>query len=325
VSPILSIENLTTSFVVKGRRAIALRGVSFAIDEGESIALVGESGSGKSVTALSVLGLLPANARVESGSITFEGAELLGATKDRLRRVRGRRLAIVFQDSTTSLNPVLTVGKQLGESIETHLRLFGRDATRRAVTLLEDVGVTEAATRLRQYPHQLSGGLRQRAAIAIALAGDPSLLIADEPTTALDVTTQAQVLDVLRRERTRRGMALLLITHDLGIVAGLTDRTLVMYGGRIVESGETRELFAAPRHPYTHALVTSIPRLDSPTMSRLPTIPGAPPAIWDIPEGCAFAPRCSAAIDICRTTEPSLEEIVVDHRAACWRPRRDTA
>ena len=319
MTALLSVRGLTTMFSSGQGRVQAVRGVSFDLSAGETLGLVGESGCGKSATALSILRLLPPAGRIVGGRIQLDGMDLVTAPLSVLRRVRGRRIGIVFQDSMTSLNPLLTVGRQITESLETHLGIRGREANRRAADLLEEVGVPDPARRLGQFPHQLSGGLRQRVAVAIALAPNPDVLIADEPTTALDVTIQAQLLDLLGREQKERKMALLLITHDLGVVAGITDRLAVMYAGRIVEEGPTDRLFADPRHPYTLGLLGSIPRIDREVAERLPSIPGTPPPMWDIPAGCPFRPRCPFAFETCAVQDPPLE--VVDsegHAAACW-------
>jgi oligopeptide/dipeptide ABC transporter ATP-binding protein len=283
---------------------------------------VGESGSGKTVTALSVVGLLPSMARVASGTVELDGRHLTGMSRRELRRVRGRRIGIVFQDSMTSLNPVVSVGIQITESLETHLGLGGRDARARALELLEEVGVPEPGERLKQFPHQLSGGLRQRVAVAMALAADPGVLIADEPTTALDVTIQAQLLELLKRRQAERQMALILITHDLGVVAGTCDRVAVMYAGRIVEEGPTEAVLTAPRHPYTLGLLRSVPRLDAEVLDRLPSIAGAPPAPGAIPDGCPFRPRCSFAFERCEIDPPLRPAGAEGQAAACWADLR---
>jgi oligopeptide transport system ATP-binding protein len=316
--PLLAVEGLETSFVASEGVVHAVRGVSFALEPGETLALVGESGSGKSVTALSLIRLLPPNGRIVGGSVLLEGDEVLTASSRELRRIRGRRIAMVFQDSMTSLNPLLTVGRQLTESLEAHLGLDRGEARRKAVSLLQEVGVPEPGERLRQYPHQLSGGLRQRVAVAVALAPNPAVLIADEPTTALDVTIQAQLLDLLKRERDERGMALLLITHDLGVVAGMADRVAVMYAGRIVEHGPTDEVFERPRHPYTRGLLESVPRIDADVGERLRSIPGTPPPVWALPAGCPFRPRCDLAMPRCAEADPPLDRVDTEHEAACW-------
>jgi oligopeptide transport system ATP-binding protein len=303
----------------------AVRGVSFSLAPGETLALVGESGCGKSVTALSIIGLLPPNGRIVGGRVELDGDDLVQASRTALRRIRGKRVAMVFQDSMTSLNPLITVGRQITESLNVHLGISGREARRRAAALLEEVGVPEPEKRLKQYPHQLSGGLRQRVAVAIAIAPDPAVLIADEPTTALDVTVQAQLLELLKREQEERGMALLLITHDLGVVAGMTDRLCVMYAGRIVEQGPTETVFGDPRHPYTTGLLESVPRIDGKLDRRLPSIPGVPPAVWNLPPGCPCRPRCHAAFGRCEEEDPSLEAVEQDHEVACWAAVREPA
>jgi oligopeptide/dipeptide ABC transporter ATP-binding protein len=316
---LLAVRGLVTVFSSEEGPLAAVRGVSFTLDPGETLGLVGESGCGKSVTALSIIGLLPPTARIAEGSIELDGRDLVGASKRELRRMRGRRIATVFQDSTASLNPLLTVGRQITESLETHLGVSGSEAARRAAELLEEVGVPEPGRRLRQYPHQLSGGLRQRVAVAVALAPNPALLIADEPTTALDVTIQAQLLDLLKREQAEREMALILITHDLGVVAGMADRLCVMYAGRIVEEGPTEAVFAEPHHPYTLGLLSSVPRLDGEIVERLPSIPGAPPPLGGLEQGCAFRPRCPFALERCAEEDPALEPAGAGgHAAACW-------
>jgi len=316
----LEVHGLSTVYGTARGQIVAVRDVSFRIEPGEAVGIVGESGCGKTAIALALLGLLPRNGRIASGQILLRGTELVGATSKVLRDLRGRRIAMVFQDSMTSLDPVMPIGRQIAEGIVTHLGVSKDDARGRAIELLEEVGVPDPVKRLANYPHQLSGGLRQRVAIAVALAADPDVLVADEPTTALDVTIQAQILDLLERERRRRGMALILITHDLGVVASVTDRVLVMYAGRVVESGTTAEIFADPRHPYTLGLLNSMPRVESVLDRELPTIPGSPPSGYDERQGCPFAPRCSFAIDTCRRVDPPLEPASggdEGHQAAC--------
>jgi oligopeptide/dipeptide ABC transporter ATP-binding protein len=316
----LEVRGLSTVYGTSRGQIIAVRDVSFEIEAGEAVGIVGESGCGKTAIALALLGLLPRNGRIASGEVVLGGIELVKAERKVLRDVRGRRIAMVFQDSMTSLDPVMPIGRQIAEGMIRHLGISRDEARRRATKLLVEVGVPDAAKRLTNYPHQLSGGLRQRVAIAVALAADPDVLVADEPTTALDVTIQAQILDLLERERRQRGMALILITHDLGVVASVTDRVLVMYAGRVVESGTTAEIFADPRHPYTLGLLNSMPRVDSALERELPTIPGSPPSGYLERHGCPFTPRCSFAIDDCRTQDPPLEPIVDGdhgHQAAC--------
>jgi len=298
----------------------AVDGVDLTISAGHTIGVVGESGSGKTMLSRAILQLLPRKARL-SGRIQFDGFELTKLDRWALRRLRGRSIAGVFQDPMTSLNPVLTVGRQLTETIQEHFGLQNSAAVNRAMELLEAVGIPEPEQRLRQYPHQLSGGMRQRVVIAIALSCEPKLLIADEPTTALDVTVQAQILDLLAREQKRRNMAMILITHDLGIVAGRTDEVAVMYAGRILEHAPTKKLFREMRVPYTQALLAAIPKIDMPPHTTLPVIPGRPPDLARRIHGCAFAERCNRVAERCRIERPPLlafEE--PDHQAACWIP-----
>jgi oligopeptide/dipeptide ABC transporter ATP-binding protein len=326
-TPLLAVKDLHVEFTGRGRVVRAVRGLSYEIHAGETIGLVGESGSGKSVSALSLLGLLPKRAgRVASGSALFEGQEILHLPDEKLRKIRGARIAMIFQDPLSSLNPVLTIGRQITEAVETHRGVSHKQARKRAVELLELVGIPGAATRLDNYPHQFSGGMRQRAMIAMALSCEPSLLIADEPTTALDVTIQAQILELLRRLRSELQMAVLLITHDLGVVAGFADRLAVMYAGRLVELGPTETILADPAHPYTVGLLRSLPRLDRPRQEALTPIEGSPPDLASDLKGCPFAPRCAWRLDICRTVDPPLvtvageragEREALDHFAAC--------
>ncbi len=321
--PLLRVKDLRTTFLMREATVHAVNGVSYMLAPGESLGLVGESGCGKSVSALSLMRLLPEPpARVEAEAITFDGLDLLSVPPNQMGRIRGRQIAMIFQDPMTSLNPVLTVGRQISEVLEEHLGLDRRAAESRAVDLLELVGIPAARERVSQYPHQFSGGMRQRAMIAMAISCQPKLLIADEPTTALDVTIQAQILDIIRRLRQELGMALILITHDLGVVAGMCDRVAVMYAGQIVEEAPTDEIFAAPSHPYTLGLLRSVPRIDrdpsvDPT-AELPTIEGAPPDLAALPPGCPFVPRCSFAFDRCSAAPPPLAEISPGHAARCW-------
>jgi oligopeptide/dipeptide ABC transporter ATP-binding protein len=298
----------------------AVNGVSFEIERGETLGLVGESGCGKSVTALALLGILPRAARITSGSVRFQGRELLEQSQREWRRVRGREIAMIFQDPMTSLNPVLTVGRQLRESIEAHLDVSRKDATRRAIELLDQVGIPGARARLGDYPHQFSGGMRQRVMIAMALACEPKLLVADEPTTALDVTIQAQILDLLRRVVTERGTALILITHDLGVVAGTCERVNVMYAGTMVETGTAEHVFSQPRHPYTLALLQSVPRLDTGRRQRLRPIAGAPGNMLSEPVLCPFSPRCPHRSEACGAARPMLAPVDSGQLAACFNP-----
>jgi oligopeptide transport system ATP-binding protein len=305
-TPLLDVRDLTTTFHADDRVVRAVDGVSFTVGKGEAVGIVGESGSGKSATALSILGLLPERATT-AGSVVFDGADVFGLLPAALRSLRGRRIAMVFQDPMTSLNPYLRVEDQLAEVAVLHLRLSRRDAKARAVALLDRVGIADAKSRMRSYPHELSGGMRQRVMIAMALLCDPDLLILDEPTTALDVTIQAQLLELLRELRRERGLSIVLITHDLGIVLGLCDRVMVMYAGRIVESAPVIPLFRRPLHPYTLALLASVPRLDGSAEGRLASIGGMPPRLDQGPfRECTFAPRCTFVHDACRTRDPDL-------------------
>ena len=316
---LLALERVLVDLPTRRGVLRAVDGVDLELLPGRTLGIAGESGSGKTMLSRAILGLLPRRACV-SGRIRFDGQDLTSIDPARLRRLRGRSLAVVFQDPMTSLNPVLTIGLQITETLREHLGLAGAAARNRAAELLAAVGIAEPEQRLRQYPHQLSGGMRQRAAIAMALSCEPKLLIADEPTTALDATIQAQILDLLAREQRRRHMAMVLITHDLGVLAGRTDEIAVMYAGRIVERAPTRQLFCSPRMPYTHALLAAIPRLDAPPHTPLAIVAGRPPdPIWRIP-GCAFAPRCPAAADRCRHDVPPLTGGDPEHRYACWFP-----
>ncbi|MFI5610856.1 ABC transporter ATP-binding protein [Amycolatopsis sp. NPDC051903] len=308
MTELLEVQDLKVSF---GARREAVRGVNLTVGRGETLAVVGESGCGKSLTALSLLGLAPAAAQV-SGSATLGGTELIGRGERELRRIRGDRAAMIFQDPMSSLNPTTRIGTQIAEVLSIHTPMRRAARLRHAVELMESVGITDAAARARQMPHELSGGMRQRVMISIALAGSPELLIADEPTTALDVTVQAQVLALLR-ERTR-DTALLFITHDMGVVAEIADRVAVMYAGKVVETGTVREVLETPRHPYTAALLRSVPDPDRPVDGELPTIPGQVPAVGAIIEGCPFRPRCERADDTCATAPPLEDDV------ACWHP-----
>jgi oligopeptide/dipeptide ABC transporter ATP-binding protein len=317
---LLSVEDLRVRFWTSRGLVHAVNGITFDVRPGETLGLVGESGCGKSVTALATMGILPRAARIPTGSIKLDGRELVGLPERTWRRVRGKEIAMIFQDPMTSLNPVLTVGAQLREAIEEHLDLDRKGATARAVELLEQVGIPAAKDRLKSYPHQFSGGMRQRVMIAIALACEPKLLIADEPTTALDVTIQAQILDLLRELVMERGTALVLITHDLGVVAGTCERVQVMYAGTLVETGTADDVFAAPRHPYTLGLLQSVPRLDVGRRQPLRPIPGSPRNMLSEPSSCPFAPRCRYRIERCDAELPLLEPLDTGQRAACFNP-----
>ncbi|KUI33265.1 ABC transporter ATP-binding protein [Mycobacterium sp. GA-2829] len=316
---LLEVSGLTVTFATDTERVAAVRGLDYHVDAGEVVALVGESGAGKSAGAMAVAGLLPEHAEV-SGSVRLDGEELLTLTDAEMSRIRGRRIGTVFQDPMSALTPVYTVGDQIAEALRVHNRDLGKRAARtRAVELLELVGIAQPERRARAFPHELSGGERQRVVIAIAIANDPDLIICDEPTTALDVTVQAQILDVLRTARDVTGAGVLIITHDLGVVAEFADRALVMYAGRAVEIASVSDLYTARRMPYTVGLLGSVPRLDAAQGARLVPIPGAPPSLADLPPGCPFAPRCPLAIDECRAAEPELIEVGPGHRAACIR------
>jgi peptide/nickel transport system ATP-binding protein len=319
---LLEVADLSVRFDTDDGPVQAVDRVSFALEEREVLAIVGESGCGKSVTAMSILRLLPGTATA-TGSAEFDGRDLLAARESDLRAVRGREISFVFQEPLTSLNPALTVGRQIGEVLRRHLSMSGADARDRTMELLELVGIPAPARRVGEYPHQLSGGMRQRVMIAMALACDPKLLIADEPTTALDVTIQAGILDLLRDVRERLGTAIVLITHDLGVVADIADRVVVMYAGRKVEEAPVRELFAHPQHPYTVGLLAAIPQPtngDGGGRRRLQEIPGIVPSLPEPPRACTFAPRCPRADDRSRSEEPRLREVRPDHLVACFHP-----
>jgi oligopeptide transport system ATP-binding protein len=318
LAPLLSVRNLVTRFG-RGRGALtAVDRVSFDVAAGETLAIVGESGSGKSVTALSILRLIPdPPGRIESGEILFDGQDLLKLSDDEIRSVRGDRIAMIFQEPMSSLNPALTVGLQVGEPINQHRRTPWAAALVQARDLLGRVRMPDPALRVGAYPHQFSGGMRQRAMIAMALACEPELIIADEPTTALDVTVQAQILDLLKDLAQSAQSALILITHDLGVVARYADRVVVMYAGRVAESAPARELYAHPRHPYTRGLLASVPRLDGDTEKRLVPILGQPPNLANLAQGCAFAPRCKQAVEACMRERPALRDIGTLHQVAC--------
>jgi oligopeptide transport system ATP-binding protein len=329
---LLSVEDLVVRFRTHGSVVHAVNGISFELAPGETLGLVGESGCGKSVTSLAMMGLLPKPAgRIEGGKVMFDGLDLVGLSERDLRDIRGREIAMIFQDPMTSLNPVLTIEEQMVETIQAHKKLSHDDARKRAITLLEMVGIPRPDTRLKSYPHEFSGGMRQRVMIAMALALDPRLMIADEPTTALDVTIQAQVLELLSRLTTESDTALILITHDLGVVAGMTQRINVMYAGFVVETATTGELFERPMHPYTVGLLHSIPRLDEDRPEQLIPIEGVPPDQRREPVGCPFAPRCAWRLDVCWTDNPPLVpagnvgRVVTTgsdatHRFACHNP-----
>ncbi len=316
---LLEVQDLRTHLVTAGGVVKAVDGVSWDVREGETVALVGESGCGKSMTALSILRLVPQPAgRIVGGQVLFAGRDLLALDDEAMRRVRGKEIAMVFQEPMTSLNPVLTIGRQLTEPLEIHLGMAPSAAQERAVELLGLVGIPDPERRLAQYPHQFSGGMRQRIMVAMALSCNPSLVLADEPTTALDVTIQAQILELMKDLSRRLGVAMLIITHNLGVVARYADRVNVMYAGKIIERATARELYANPRHPYTLGLLRSVPRLDEPRRSKLNPIEGQPPDLMRLPPGCAFASRCRYAIPRCASEVPPLLPVKAGHEAACW-------
>jgi oligopeptide/dipeptide ABC transporter ATP-binding protein len=316
---LLDVRDLKTYFFTDGGVVRAVDGVTYTVQPGETVALVGESGCGKSVSALSVMRLVSAPAgRIVGGRVLFQGRDLLTLDEESMRKVRGREIAMVFQEPMTSLNPVLSIGRQLTEPLEIHLRMPHEQARQRAVDLLTTVGIPDPEHRLTQYPHQFSGGMRQRMMIAMALACNPALVLADEPTTALDVTIQAQILELMRDLSRERGIALVLITHNLGVVARYAARVNVMYAGKIVEQGSARDVYANPRHPYTMGLLHSVPRLDVPRKAKLHPIDGQPPDLAHLPRGCAFAPRCQYAVARCQGEVPPLLPVAADHVSACW-------
>ncbi|NWF82096.1 MAG: ABC transporter ATP-binding protein [Chloroflexi bacterium] len=318
MAPLLEVRDLQTHFHTQDGVVKAVDHVSFSVDRGETLGIVGESGCGKSVTSLSIMRLIPTPpGTIAGGQILFDGEDLLRLSEEQMRHIRGNRIAMIFQDPMTSLNPVLTIGRQITESLELHLKLSRREAKHRAAELLDMVGIPSASKRLDNYPHQFSGGMRQRVMIAMALSCNPELLIADEPTTALDVTIQAQILELINRLKTELNTAVIMITHDLGVVAGMTDRVTVMYAGKVVEEGPTSEIFANPRMPYTIGLLRSIPRLDEARGRKLNPIRGLPPNLIDLPPICPFSPRCDYAQERCLTTAPELRAVGAEHRAAC--------
>jgi oligopeptide transport system ATP-binding protein len=319
-APLLEVEDLRVEFSTRRGIVHAVNGISFAINPGETLGIVGESGCGKSVTSLAILGLLAGNGRVRSGRALFEGRDLIKLKDRTLRGIRGREIAMIFQDPMTSLNPVLTIGRQIRETLETHFDMNRKEGEARAAELIDRVGIPSAKARLRDYPHQFSGGMRQRAMIAMALACEPKLMIADEPTTALDVTIQAQILDLLRELVAEENAALILITHDLGVVAGMCERVNVMYAGMFMETGSAEQLFGAPRHPYTLGLLQSVPRLDLGRRARLHPIEGSPPNMLRAPAACPFQPRCRYEVDLSSREVPQLVEIEPGHKVACFNP-----
>ena len=322
-TPLLEVRDLTVSFRTQNGLVRAVGGVSFTINVNEIVSVVGESGCGKTVTLLSVVGLINDPNAVITGSIKYKGRELIGLPQKELRHVRGEEIAMIFQDPMTALTPVYTIGWQIAEQLRAHNKMSAKAARKQATELLRETGIPNPDITIDRYPHQLSGGMRQRAFIAMALSCNPSLLIADEPTTALDVTVQAQILDLIRRLRRDFGSAVMLVTHDMGVVADIADRVVVMYAGRIVEAGSKEQVFRAPQHPYTWGLFNSIPPLEGARPKRLVSIPGAPPSLLNLPEGCSFGPRCSQRFDACAQRPPLEGE--GGHLAACWIPPEERA
>jgi len=326
VGALLEIDNLQTHFFTSGGTVKAVDGVSYDVNAGETVAVVGESGSGKSVTALSILRLIPKPpGEIVGGEIRFQGKNLAFCTEDEIREIRGRDISMIFQEPMTSLNPVLSIGLQLTEPMMAHLKMSEAEAKERAVKLLELVGINEPRRRIEQYPHHLSGGMRQRVMIAMSLACEPKLIIADEPTTALDVTIQAQILELMKNLTRDMNVAMIIITHNLGVVARYADRVNVMYAGRIVETGNASDIYHRPRHPYTLALLKSVPRMDRPRQAKLDPVDGQPPDLTRLDGGCSFRPRCKFAIDKCKESYPPLEEMGEKHFSACFRSKESLA
>ncbi len=319
MTSLLQVQDLAVQFDTLEGVVHAVNGISYTLEEGDTLGIVGESGCGKSVSVLALMRLIQQPpGRIVSGQALFRGRDLLKLSEAEMQHVRGKEIAMVFQDPMTSLNPVLTVGRQLSEPLVVHMGMSWQEARRRSVELLEMVGIPQAAERYGDYPHQFSGGMRQRAMTAMALACHPSILIADEPTTALDVTIQAQIIDLVKGLRDRLGMAVIWITHDLGIIAGLAQKVIVMYAGFIVERGNVEDIYGDPRHPYTLALLKSLPRVDRSSSERLATIHGLPPDLLGLPPGCPFAPRCDRAVERCLRENPRLQPVADGHEAACW-------
>ncbi|MGQ9572348.1 MAG: ABC transporter ATP-binding protein [Dehalococcoidia bacterium] len=323
MAPLLQVKDLRTYFFTEDGVLKAVDGITYDVQPGEIVGLVGESGCGKTVSALSILRLIPdPPGKIVGGEIIFEGSDLLKATEEEIRNVRGNRIAMIFQEPMTSLNPVLTIGRQITESLELHLRMDHASATKRAIELMEMVGIPEAKARIADYPHQFSGGMRQRVMIAMALSCNPKLLLADEPTTALDVTIQAQILELLTSLTRELGTAVVIITHNLGVVARYADRVNVMYAGKIIEAAPALTLYGEPHHPYTLGLLKSVPRLDQARKARLEPIEGFPPDLIHMPQGCAFRPRCRFAVQKCQEHTPPLLQVASDHYSACWEWHR---
>jgi oligopeptide transport system ATP-binding protein len=319
MATLLQVRGLKTQFFTQDGVVNAVSGIAYDLNEGETLGIVGESGCGKSVSVLSLMRLIPSPpGRIVGGEALFQGRDLLTMDDEEIRSVRGNKIAMIFQDPMTSLNPVLTISQQVSEALELHLAMEKKQARERSIELLELVRIADAAGRIDDYPHQFSGGMRQRVMIAMALSCNPQLLIADEPTTALDVTIQAQIVDLVRQLKEEIGMAVMWITHDLGVIAGLADRVNVMYAGYIIEAADVADVYADPRHPYTLGLLGSIPRLDAARKEKLTPIQGLPPDLIDMPPGCPFAPRCRFAIERCLEENPALETVARRHSVACW-------
>ncbi|WP_324715669.1 ABC transporter ATP-binding protein [Carboxydochorda subterranea] len=318
MEPLLSIDKLRVNFYTHAGTVHAVRGASFEVREGETLALVGESGCGKSVTALSIMRLVPHPGRIDGGTIRFAGKELTALSLREMERVRGAEIGMIFQDPMTSLNPTMTIGQQIAEPLRKHKGMGPKEALDRAAEILAMVGIPNPRTRLAQFPHEMSGGMRQRVMIAMAIACEPHLLIADEPTTSLDVTIQAQILELMKGLQEKLGMAILLITHDLGVVARLADRVVVMYAGQVVEQAGVDELYYHTLHPYTRALMRSVPNPEAGVRQELESIAGSPPDLYQEPPGCPFAPRCSRVLEVCRSYPPPFFEAGPEHVSACW-------
>ncbi|MCZ6625134.1 MAG: ABC transporter ATP-binding protein [Deltaproteobacteria bacterium] len=319
MAALLELRGLKTYFHTSQGVVKAVDGVSYDVRAGETVALVGESGCGKTMSALSIMRLVPKpQGSIVGGEIRFQGRNLLTLGEEEMRKVRGAEIAMIFQEPMTSLNPVLTIGRQITETLEAHNAVSKEEAKRRALELLQLVGIPDPEQRLSDYPHRLSGGMRQRVMIAIALSCNPKLILADEPTTALDVTIQAQILELMRGLSQKFGVALMIITHNLGVVARYADRVHVMYAGKVIESASAREIYQNPRHPYTIGLLRSVPRLDQPRKAKLDPIKGQPPDLWNLPDGCSFRPRCKFAVEKCANEVPPLREAGEAHRSACW-------
>jgi oligopeptide transport system ATP-binding protein len=319
MSALLEVKGLKTRFFTQDGVVNAVNGITYTLEEGGTLGIVGESGCGKSVSVLSIMRLIPdPPGKIVGGEVLFEGRDLLKMKSDEVRQIRGNKIAMIFQDPMTSLNPVLTIGRQVSESLELHLGMNKKQSRQRTVELLELVGIPEATDRVDDYPHQFSGGMRQRVMIAMGLSCNPQILIADEPTTALDVTIQAQIVDLIKRLRDEIGMAIIWITHDLGVIAGLAEDVIVMYAGFIIESASVKDLYGDPRHPYTIGLLGSLPRLDASTREKLVSIEGLPPDLIALPKGCPFAARCEYVLDKCLEENPTLEPVGPGHYIACW-------